>query len=375
MPNINQAYNWAVNTCNAPNVGYSQSYRNQQTVGGVTYYDCSSFINYALLAGGWTTPSYAPRYNSFTTYTMASELLRLGFTEVSATGIWKPGDIGLSSGHTEMVYSGGTGGGVCMGAHTNQAPLSGQVSIGSSSGNTGYVSTYNRFPRLFRYGNGATGGNSESESTINVYVVAAMCGNFWQESHVDPGIYESLKVVPLKDNSVYGGYGLGQWTNSTQYGVYRRTALAQWLDDNGYAYDSGEGQIKFLLHENYWTSNGYASQFSSLQDFLNSDSTDLQSLTYAYQQGWEGIWNSTHTLRYQFAQKALAYIQQHANDSSITTWITGNRYLSESEALHNCVLIFRLLSGGGGGGGTVVNPGILRTKLPVYAMIRNRRLF
>ena len=39
MPNINQAYSWAVNTCNAPNVGYSQAYRNQQTIGGITYYD------------------------------------------------------------------------------------------------------------------------------------------------------------------------------------------------------------------------------------------------------------------------------------------------------------------------------------------------
>ena len=39
MPDINKSYSWAINTCNAPNVGYSQSYRNQQTVGGITYYD------------------------------------------------------------------------------------------------------------------------------------------------------------------------------------------------------------------------------------------------------------------------------------------------------------------------------------------------
>ena len=53
MPNINQAYSWAVNTCNASNVGYSQTYRNQQTIGGITYYDCSSFIWYSLIAGGF----------------------------------------------------------------------------------------------------------------------------------------------------------------------------------------------------------------------------------------------------------------------------------------------------------------------------------
>lgn len=66
MPDINAAWRWAVNTCNAPNIGYSQTYRNQQTVGGVTYYDCSSFINYAILAGGWATPGYAPNNNAFT---------------------------------------------------------------------------------------------------------------------------------------------------------------------------------------------------------------------------------------------------------------------------------------------------------------------
>ena len=41
MGDINKAYTWAIQTCNAPNVGYSQTYRNKQTVGGVTYYDCS----------------------------------------------------------------------------------------------------------------------------------------------------------------------------------------------------------------------------------------------------------------------------------------------------------------------------------------------
>ena len=53
MPDINRSYSWAINTCNADNVGYSQSYRNQKTVNGITYYDCSSFIWYALKAGNF----------------------------------------------------------------------------------------------------------------------------------------------------------------------------------------------------------------------------------------------------------------------------------------------------------------------------------
>ena len=36
MPSITDAWKWAADTCNAPNVGYSQAYRNQQTVNGIT---------------------------------------------------------------------------------------------------------------------------------------------------------------------------------------------------------------------------------------------------------------------------------------------------------------------------------------------------
>lgn len=51
MANIQLSYNWAIETCVKPNVGYSQQYRNQRTVNGITYYDCSSFVWYALIAG------------------------------------------------------------------------------------------------------------------------------------------------------------------------------------------------------------------------------------------------------------------------------------------------------------------------------------
>lgn len=148
MPLMQDAYNWAIEVCNAPNVGYSQHYRNEQTVNGITYYDCSSFINYALLAGGWETPGYAPGSNAFTTKTMANVLLGLGFREVSSKATYLPGDIGLSSSHTEMCYQGGFGKGVFMGAHTSKATLANQVCIGSSSGDASYQRS---FPRLFRW--------------------------------------------------------------------------------------------------------------------------------------------------------------------------------------------------------------------------------
>lgn len=126
---------WATDVCNSPTVGYSQAYRNQQTVNGITYYDCSSFINYALLAGGFETPSYAPYHNAFVTSNMGAELLRLGWRVVESWEVLKPGDVGVSDNatmqHTEMVHDvdANTGYAHWMGAHSPNVPLADQVSI------------------------------------------------------------------------------------------------------------------------------------------------------------------------------------------------------------------------------------------------------
>lgn len=340
MPNINKAYTWAVQTCNAPNIGYSQPYRNQQTVNGITYYDCSSFINYALLAGGFETPSYAPRYNAFTTVTEASELLRLGFQEVDASGQILPGDIGLSSGHTEMAYSDGVGEAVFMGAHTANASLANQVSIGSSSGDE----TYKRsFPRLFRYGSGASGYG------YSIYVVCALVGNAWRESHINPTLQQQGG----------GAFGLFQWDGS------RRDALKQWLSDNGYSETEPNGQMQYLIAEGDW--QGSYGGISSLEEFLNSDSTDVEMLTTAFCICWERPGVPALDERIQFANKALDYIRAHANDTSIAAWETEPMYyLSEAQALNNAVLMYRFYSAGGGGGGTVTRG--KKSKLLLYSM-------
>ena len=341
MPDINRAYSWAIETCNAPNVGYSQTYRNAQTVGGVTYYDCSSFINYALLAGGFETPSYAPNSNAFTTYTEASELIRLGFTEVDATGEYLAGDIGLSSGHTEMCYKGGQGSGIFMGAHTSNALLTNQVSIGSSSGDA----TYQRsFPRLFRYGEGGASGYGAS-----IFVVAALAGNAWRESHINPTL------------SQIGGtaFGLFQWDGD------RKTELLKWLSDNGYDNTDPKGQMQYLIIENDWL--GTFDGISSLTEFLTSSSTDIESLTEAFCTCWERPSIPALEERIEFAYKALSYIQLHANDTSIVTWETEPIYLSEEQALNNAVLMYRFYSAGGGGGGT---PTERKKKMPIWMWIK-----
>lgn len=342
MPNINIVYSWAVETCNAPRIGYSQAYRNQQTVGNVTYYDCSSFINYALLAAGFETPAYAPSHNAFTTSTEESVLLDLGFHEVDASGQYLPGDIGLSPGHTEMCYSGGIGRGVFMGAHTANTQLEYQVSIGSSTGDR----TYQRsFEKIFRYGEGGATGYGSSP-----YVVAALAGNAWRESHINPTLSQSGG----------GAFGLFQWDGG------RKTALLDWLSQNGYSDTDPNGQMEYLVVEDDWS--GSFGGISSLDAFLHSDSTDVEMLTEAFCTCWERPGVPALEERIQFANKALNYIQEHANDSTITTWETQPMYyLSEEQALNNAVLMYRFYSAGGGGGGT---PSLYKDKMPIWMWLR-----
>lgn len=358
MPDINKAYTWAIQTCNAPNVGYSQAYRNAQTVGGITYYDCSSFINYALLAGGFETPQYAPKRNAFTTYSETSVLLSLGFKEVDAGDTYLAGDIGWVSGHTEMCYQGGVGKGIFMGAHTDNTALANQVSIGSSSGDP----TYERsFTRIFRYGEGGATGYG-----VSIYVAAAIAGNMWQESTLSPGMWEDLIIGT--PTTLSRGFGLGQWTNTGGNEHGRLYQLCTWLDENNYDRDSGEGQLAYLIHENTWYySSDY--DFENLQDFLTSTSTDIEMLTHAFNKCWEGIHDSSWDARVRYANQCYDYIREHANDTSITSWYNPNRYLSTEQRLNNAVMLYRYLSAGGGGGG---RPSKKRKTMPLWMKIRYR---
>lgn len=358
MPDINKSYSWAIETCNAPNVGYSQKYRNKETINGITYYDCSSFINYALLAGGFETPAYAPNKNAFTTYSEAAELLRLGFVEVNASGEYLAGDIGLSSGHTEMCYRGGSGKGVFMGAHTDNATLNNQVSIGSSSGNTNYERS---FTRLFRYGKGGASGYG-----VSPIVAAAIAGNMWQESSLSPGVWENL--TPGLPTDLLKGYGLGQWTNTGGNIHGRLYQLLTWLQENGYSSNDGDGQLAFLIHENVWYKHSEY-PFSSLKDFLTSDSTDLEMLTHAYNLCWEGIHDSSWEARVTYATSCYYYIVANANNSNINKWYNQNTYLTEEQRLNNAVMVYRYLSAGGGGGGT---PSTRKKKMPIWMWIKYR---
>lgn len=251
MPSIQQAYNWAVETCANENVGYSQEYRNQQTVKGITYYDCSSFIWYSLLAGGFDVKSANGGSSyPFWTGTQSACLRLLGFKKHSPSEPWLPGDILLRTGHTEMAFDSTR----TMGAHTAKAPLPEQVSINANDSRDNWL-------ELWRWESGATNewikgnrwltiGEMQNNATIifnellkNGFTVESICGvlgnagGFYTlgESSINPGIWQNLTPNPAL------GFGLFQWTPSTNY--------TNWADANGYEHDDGYGQLYWLINQ------------------------------------------------------------------------------------------------------------------------------
>ena len=322
MPNLNQAYQWAINTCNAPNIGYSQRYRYGQTVNGITYYDCSSFISKALTVGGFYSVN-----PWFTTDTEPTFLKQAGFTQVAIHTEWKAGDIVLRNGHTEMVYSGGisSGGGVTMGAHTGSVALDKQVSIND------YTSLPSAWESLWRYGDG--GGTSlewifgnrylgEEEQRNNAYVfysnmffrgftinaVAGLLGNIEAESTINPAIWQDLR-----EGNISGGYGLVQWTPSTNY--------TNWANAHGYDITDGNYQCEWLDTQTTVSGQWIPTTLYPLswEEFCISTDTP-EELASAFLKNFERAGVEVEQERRENARKWYAYLQTlspypiHPND-------------------------------------------------------------
>lgn len=166
----------------------------------------------------------------------------------------------------------------------------------------------------------------------NLYVIAAICGNFWQESTVNPGIWENLTIGDP-------GYGLGQWTDNPPI-VERRTALFNYLDSHGYDRDSGDGQLEFLIYENIWIPTSFEqSAYQTLTEFLQSTSTDLQALTREWMYHWEGINDGTFNTRWGYADIFLNFMWEQSQSAYREPWFKGNYYLTQNEASWNCMRI------------------------------------
>lgn len=63
--------------------------------------------------------------------------------------------------------------------------------------------------------------------------IAGMLGNMESESTINPAIWQNLD-----NTNVSGGYGLVQWTPSTNY--------TDWANANGYALADGFGQLEWI---------------------------------------------------------------------------------------------------------------------------------
>lgn len=176
---------------------------------------------------------------------------------------------------------------------------------------------------------------------VSQYVIAAICGNFWQESGINPAVWQSL-LTDKTWTDIGVGYGLGQWTNAAGDPNGRLYKLHEYLSTHNYSDDDGNGELEFLLEEDYWTpNNDYP--FSTLQSFLDSKSKDITMLTHAWNICWEGIHDSSWDDRVGYAKKVLTYLKRHSRDNN--SWIKGNRYLNDSERLNNAVLVFQYLNG------------------------------
>lgn len=181
-------------------------------------------------------------------------------------------------------------------------------------------------------------------SNVSVYVVSAICGNFWIESGINSGIWESLDAGTWND--LNKGFGLGQWTN-TGGDIYGRLyRLHSWLQDNGYNDDDFYGQLEYIEYEDVWYRRAEAYQFADLQAFLTSSSTNIELLTHAWNIGWEGIHNNTWDERVTHAEEVCAYIQQNYDPNTTYTPVTGNFYTSVSERYNNALYLYHVWNGG-----------------------------
>lgn len=264
MPSLSTAYQYVIDACNDPNIGYDQDRRETITLGVNyrTYCDCSSLLSKALTVGG-----YFKNNPWFTTLDERGLLRRAGWQSFPVNGERLPGDIVWKPGHTEMVYTGGNGVSITMGAHIDSYAFPAQVSINSGNPKSGGWTELYRDPTqtveaykwhmsnsyLAEYGD---------DMTANAYMVyqyfrdlgftdqaiAGLLGNMQQESTINPGLWEN---TPAQS----GGYGLVQWTPASGWFDY---ASANNIDTTD-ADESGDGQcacVNNCTNDGQWIPTG-----------------------------------------------------------------------------------------------------------------------
>ena len=388
---LDRAYQWAINTCNAPNVGYSQTYRNQQTVNGITYYDCSSFVWYALQNGGFENiGSYA-----FTTYSLQDILPAAGWNVLSAYDeVWLPGDIllgkwdtiTLANGttitdyqHVEMCYQGtaNPGEGYLMGAHgASGRVLADQVSILNTLSYGAAGHDRSKYTVLYRWGSGGATGYG-----LSLTVAAAILGNAWAESKVNPGCYH-------QNVGQYTDFGAGLWMWTNLGSMHIADDMQAWVSSRYDVWYSGPGQVACMIEDDLpngsmWIQNSISqfqwmnTDYPTLQDFLDDHTeTDLDKMTDVFFVQWEtpGTYQNylnDYQRRRNAAHMIYTYLLDHGNDIVSPDWYyeLGYVFISDQNALENCIRFWRTASAGGGGGGQPNR----KVGMPLWMMIKYRR--
>lgn len=187
-----------------------------------------------------------------------------------------------------------------------------------------------------------------AERKISPYVVSAMCGCWARESGMNPGIWESLTPVPWTavwgeygDNT--GGFGLGQWTNTNGDHKGRLYQLHKWVNENGYKDGELYGQLNYIPVENVWHQNRNPLNYTTLNQFLTSDSTDLDALVESFLACWEGVPGDALELRKGWAHKYYDFIYKNASKPPATWKASGGNYYQDplgDDAYNNVMCVY-----------------------------------
>lgn len=254
-------------------------------------YDCSSMIITAWEQAGVPVKS---TYGATRTGNMYKAFTSAGFRDVTAsvdmaTGAgMEPGDVLLKPyGHTEMIINTDL---QLVGAHIAENNTIYAEQVGDQTGREISITAYRNYPWTYalRYPGGSTGyidadksqvisGNyylSRAEMEVNArYIahvllrkgwtlnaIAGLLGNMESESHINPGIWQSLD-----EGDTSGGFGLVQWTPATK--------LIEWAEGKGVDYMDIDTQIGRLLWEmdegvQYYPTDNYPETFA---EFAISD--------------------------------------------------------------------------------------------------------
>lgn len=356
MASIKKAIQWAISIANNNKYLYKLGGGHGvqfEKYNGV-YFDCSSFLSFALYHGGF----YKGTDTSFSTSDEYNALTKLGFTvknfsEVGKDNL-KSGMIIFYSdspyGHTAMMINNNE----LVEASTDNAPKNEQIRV---------ANYYNANWEYVAY-------TDDTDFDIGIWdskSIYALLGNMWFESTMNPQIEENLGqggVVGL-------GVGLIQWSNAGSYQANWNAIIEK---ANAYGFNSNNPKqistqckaIEYeLLDGTIKTSGGYypSSNFhlTGKEFVYNSKNKSIEYLVKAYSYGrgefaprinnWQGVTKAKELSKilpnFNKTIDDIGYDKYIVEDEILGKFYGTNIYLPNDDCkLYNCKLIYDYLSSG-----------------------------